>query len=180
MNIITQRTGIFVILSIAIASTGCGQTGSSGEPTKAASLADIFDPLSLPKDSLPREPFLDPTSFYSTQAYLIQARVGNAAQVATDAAYVGGKDQMVSYIKEKVLGFIPPGIGWLKPPTVNFTVNEHGRTTDVVLVRGSGNVDLDRLLVQLFVDMPEWVPATDAHGRSVDQFFAFTVGNGGC
>jgi TonB family protein len=175
----TQRKSLIVIITVAMAATGCGQTPPL-EDASAAAMPNVFDPMVQPKDTLPREPFLDPISFFSDQAYVVRTHAESAAPVDTDAGFVGGDDRMVSYIKEKVLAFVAPGIGWLKPPALNFTVDAHGRTEDVKLIKSSGNVELDHLLIQLFVDMPVWEPATDANGERVKQAFEFTVGSGGC
>jgi hypothetical protein len=140
-----------------------------------------FDPLSLPKDTTAREPFLDPTALFSDQVYVVRPLDKEAEGSAHNApSFVGGEQAMVGYLKTQVLQHIAPGIGWLKPPVLHFQVDARGAPTQVELVKTSGNADLDVALVRIFKEMPRWVPATDARGLAVAQAFQFVVGPGGC
>lgn len=98
----------------------------------------------------------------------------------TEATYVGGNEKMTSYLKEKVLERLAKNSGWLKPPTVYFTINEQGLTKDVELIEPSGNEEVDKILVEVIQDMPKWNPATNSEGLAVEQAFEFSVGQGGC
>jgi hypothetical protein len=60
-----------------------------------------------------------------------------------DAVFVGGSDSLVSYLKGALLPHIVPGMGWLKPPVVEFTVGTHGEAANVALVATSGHAGLD-------------------------------------
>lgn len=140
----------------------------------------IFDPLSLPKDTTAREPFLDPTALFSDQVYVVRPLDPEAEGSARNARFVGGEQALVSYLRGRVLQHIAPGIGWLKPPVLHFHVDATGAPTQVELVRTSGNADLDVALVRIFKEMPRWEAATDARGQSVPQAFHFVVGPGGC
>lgn len=148
----------------------------------------MFDPIGQTDSTLfPDEPWMDPMAFFSDQSYFIRAVHDNSSEIVPigsvqtrNAAFIGGYDELVSYLKENILEEIAPGIGWLKPPTLTFTVNEHGETEDVELVETSGNADLDGVLLQLITDMPSWEPAIDAKGSSMKQAFEFKVVQGGC
>jgi TonB family protein len=143
-----------------------------------------FDPLSLPKDSTAREPFLDPTALFADQVYMVRPLEAEGELFSSfqgkAARFVGGEQALVGYLKGRVLQHIAPGIGWLKPPVLHFHVDATGAPTRVVLVKTSGNAELDRALVRIFQEMPRWEAATDARGRAVPQAFLFEVGRGGC
>lgn len=98
----------------------------------------------------------------------------------TEASYVGGNEKMISYLKEKVLERLAKNSGWLKPPTVYFTINELGLTNDVELIDPSGNEEVDKILIEVIQDMPKWNPAANSEGLAVEQAFEFSVGQGGC
>ncbi|MBX2977817.1 MAG: hypothetical protein KF905_00850 [Flavobacteriales bacterium] len=119
-------------------------------------------------------------AFFSDKAYVVEALPSLTEAVATDAAFVGGGDSLVSYLKGGILPQIQPGIGWLKPPVVHFTLNEGGEATDVTLLGTSGHAGLDARLVQVITEIPRWVPAKDANGGAVEQKFAFRVVQAGC
>jgi hypothetical protein len=182
----TKAPALALVLATAFISVECTVIDSPRPSTCRQGPPKTFDPLSLPKDSTAREPFLDPTALFSDQVYLVrplnvevETSAHNACQ-GRQARYVGGEQAMVAYVKKQVLEHIAPGIGWLKPPVVHFQVDAMGAPSQVELVKTSGNADLDVALVRIFSQMPRWVPATDAQGRAVAQAFQFTVGQGGC
>ncbi|MEZ4738506.1 MAG: hypothetical protein R2818_03905 [Flavobacteriales bacterium] len=143
-----------------------------------------FDPMRNPQDTTARKPFLDPQALFADDVYVVRPIAADVERTAlekgNDAAFVGGQQALVSYLKEKVLQHIAPGIGWLKPPIVHFTMDAQGAPTQVELVATSGNEGLDMALVRMFKEMPHWEPATDAQGQALAQAFEFTVGPGGC
>ena len=98
----------------------------------------------------------------------------------TKARYVGGNEKMTSYLKEKVLERLAKNSGWLKPPTLYFTINEQGFAEDVELIDPSGNAEVDEILLEVIQGMPKWNPATNAKGLAIDQAFEFSVGQAGC
>jgi hypothetical protein len=170
---------VFLSLEIAVIDVPAPSTGQQG-PVKT------FDPLSLPKDTAARAPFLDPTALFSDQVYVVRpldevagGGVHNAYH-GRQARFVGGEQAMVGYLKTRVLQHIAPGIGWLKPPVLHFQVDATGAPTQVELVKTIGNAELDAALVRIFKEMPRWQAATDAKGRAVAQAFEFVVGPGGC
>lgn len=139
-----------------------------------------FDPLSLPKDTAARAPFLDPTALFADQVYVVRPLDPEALGSARNAHFVGGEQALVSYLKGRVLRHIAPGIGWLKPPVLHFQVDATGAPAQVELVKTTGNAELDVALVRIFKEMPRWEAATDTNRRAVAQAFEFVVGPGGC
>ena len=163
----------FLSVEIAVIGVPAPSTGLQG-PVRT------FDPLSLPKDTTARAPFLDPTALFSDQVYVVRPMAEVAEGSVHNARYGGGEQALVSYLKTRVLQHIAPGIGWLKPPVLHFQVDATGAPTQVELVKTSGNAELDGALVRIFREMPRWQAATDAKGRAVAQAFEFVVGPGGC
>ncbi len=175
-----------LVLGAVFLSAECAVIDAPAPSTGLQGPVRTFDPLSLPKDSTTREPFLDPTALFSDQVYLVRPLEKEAegsehnACHGRQARFVGGEQALVGYLKTRVLQHIAPGIGWLKPPVLHFQVDAMGVPTQVELVKTSGNADLDGALVRIFSQMPQWMPATDAQGRAVAQAFQFIVGPGGC
>jgi len=180
MNRTTKAPAFALVLATAFSSVGCTVFDTPTLSANRQGPVETFDPLSLPKDTTAREPFLDPTVLFSDQVYLVRPLHKEAEASADNARFVGGEQAMVGYLKTQVLQHIAPGIGWLKPPVVHFQVDATGAPTQVELVKTSGNADLDVALVRIFKEMPRWVPATDARGLAVAQAFEFVVGPGGC
>lgn len=127
-----------------------------------------------------QEPWLDPVAFFSDGAYVVEALPSRTEAGSTDAAFVGGGDSLVSYLKGALLPHIVPGMGWLKPPVVEFTVGAKGEASNVELVATSGHAGLDARMVQVVTDMPRWTPAKAANGGAMEQAFVFRVVQGGC
>jgi len=168
--------GKATLVLIAGAIFGCSKNIHEKDPGEAGASVSIFDPLRLPKVDSTREPWLDPTVFFSDKAYLVFANT----VPATEAAFIGGNDQMVSYLKENIVPHVVKGIGWLRPPMINFTVNAQGATESVVLVESCGNAPLDARLIELIKNMPQWKPAKDANGKATAQAFEFHVVQAAC
>ena len=164
---------VFLSVEIAVIGVPAPSTGLQG-PVRT------FDPLSLPKDTTARAPFLDPTALFSDQVYVVRPMAEVAEGSVHNASFGGGEQALVSYLKTRVLQHIAPGIGWLKPPVLYFQVDATGAPTQVELVKTTGNAELDGALVRIFREMPSWQAATDAKGRAVTQAFEFVVGPGGC
>ncbi len=169
-----------LVLAIAYQSVGTTQNDAPTQSTGDQGPVKTFDPLRQPKDTTAREPFLDPTALFSDQVYLVRPLDQEADGGVRNARFVGGEQALVSHLKANVLQHIAPGIGWLKPPVVQFSVDASGAPTRVVLVKTSGNAALDAALVRIFEELPRWEPATTAKGQAVAQAFQFSVGQGGC
>ena len=169
-----------VVISTACVSLVNSWSGSPKGSTCKQGPVKTFDPLSLPKDTTAREPFLDPIALFSDKVYVVSAVVDVNNGVARNARFVGGEHALVSHLKTQVLQHIAPGIGWLEPPVVHFSVDASGAPIRVELVKTSGNAALDVALIKIFQGMPRWEPATTVEGTTIPQAFRFTVGQGGC
>ena len=174
----TTLVGGMSLVLVATAILGTSATLPEGCGARAAAVP-FFDPLKNGRAATVQEPWLDPLVFFSDKAYVVQAVPRNGAGI-TEAAFVGGNEGLVGYLKGNILPQIRPGIGWLKPPVVQFNLNEEGGAIDVVLTGTSGNVELDARLVQVVEQMPRWIPARDAKGNAIQQAFAFNVVQAGC
>src|SRR5690606_30478686 len=121
-----------LVLATAFISVECTVIDAPAPSTCRQGPVKTFDPLSLPKDSTAREPFLDPTALHADQVYLVRpldtAADGTARNAChgRQARFVGGEQALVGYLKARVLRHVTPGIGWLKPPVVRFQVDARG------------------------------------------------------
>ncbi len=176
----TTMIGGATLVVVAAVSVGSLRDGHQGCGAQAKAAIVVFDPFERSGGMLAQEPWLDPLVFFSDKAYVVEALPSRTEAGATDAVFVGGGDSLVSYLKGNILPHIRPGIGWLKPPVVHFTVNNGGDVTDVMVARTSGHAELDAQLLQVIADMPRWIPAKDANGGAMEQAFAFRVVQAGC
>ncbi|HQV75069.1 MAG TPA: energy transducer TonB [Flavobacteriales bacterium] len=169
--------GIGILLvsgSFLSCSKDCPKVGTA----EAAISISSFDPFRLPKAE--QEPWLDPFVFFSDKAYTVNASPTAKNAPTTEASFIGGKDKMISYLKANIVPSVTKGIGWLKPPVVNFSVNTLGAVESVELVETSGNAGLDEQMVKVIEDMPRWKPAQSADGKVVSQPFEFKVIQAAC
>lgn len=95
----------------------------------------------------------------------------------TQAAFAGGEKALNAYLDGKGIARLAEKL----PATdvrlgVRFTVDEHGRITDVHLTQPSGNERLNRALLDAVREMPRWSPARNGEGRAVKQEFEFRAG----
>jgi TonB family protein len=176
MSLIGGAT-LLLLAGVSVGSFSIGRPGCS-EGTKAA--IPFFDPFVHTSGSFTQEPWLDPLVFFSKKAYVVEALPGGTTAGRTDAVFIGGRDSLVSYLKGAIQPHIVPGMGWLKPPVVEFTVGPQGEAANAVVVATSGHAGLDAQLVQAITAMPRWTPAMDAKGGAVEQRFVFRVLQGGC
>jgi TonB family protein len=98
------------------------------------------------------------------------------------AAYKGGFDALVNYLKEASKGMVKhvkrDKVGRCR---VFFTVTSKGSVTDVKLVETSNYSDVDKAMIKVVKDIPlKWTPAQNGKGKKVDQEFVFTFGIAGC
>ncbi len=95
-----------------------------------------------------------------------------------EAQYVGGDKQMISFLKENASGKISEITQKpLQPLTIRFTVNEEGEIENTTIFKTSGDQKVDRLLLDLIINMPKWKPAQNAKGIKVKQDFELILGN---
>jgi TonB family protein len=88
---------------------------------------------------------------------------------------------MTKYLKENAINKISETTSKeLKQGIVRFTVNEEGTITDAKIFKTSGDLNTDKLLLEVINKMPKWRAAEDSNGIKVKQEFEFSVGNVGC
>ena len=69
----------------------------------------------------------------------------------------------------------------LRPGKVHFTITPEGKIGTVQMRETSGYPAIDAHLVELINNMPgEWIPATNAQGKKVEQEWVFFFGFEGC
>jgi hypothetical protein len=173
----------FPTLAVVLGTTYLSVLNTLVDPPKGSTCKQgpvkTFDPLSLPKDTTAREPFLDPVALFSDKVYVVRPVENGNDGIANNARFVGGEQALVSHLKTQVLQHIAPGIGWLVRPVVHFRVDALGAPTGVTLLKTSGNAALDAALVRIIQEMPRWESATTAEGTTIPQAYQFTVGLGG-
>lgn len=98
-----------------------------------------------------------------------------------EAAFIGGYDEMIAYLKENSYDKISAKNLQPFPRSVlKFTVNEAGKTENIILTQSSGDHEIDNVLIEVVKGMPEWKPAANAKGIPVKQGFEFSVGPPDC
>ena len=98
-----------------------------------------------------------------------------------EAEFVGGYEQMITYLEKNSLDEIEKmDINQFDNASVIFTVNEKGQTENIKLSRTFGDERVDNLLVELIKEMPNWNPAKNEHGLAVKQVFELYLGEPGC
>lgn len=100
-----------------------------------------------------------------------------------EARFPNGYEQLTEYIKLHGIDQISADYSKdIQQAIIRFTINEDGDIEDAHISKTSGNMDIDRLLLETVNNMPAWNPASDANGNKVKQEFELTVsgGNEGC
>jgi len=114
----------------------------------------------------------------------IQNRQMNVALIVTpviEAEYVGGYENMISYLKTNSLKRInDKNFSHLPQPSISFVINENGIVENVKLEATSWDEEIDQLLVELVQNMPKWSPAVNKEGKTIEQEFILNVGQNGC
>lgn len=99
----------------------------------------------------------------------------------TEAEYSEGYEELTQYLMKNAIEKISADdTKDLKQAVVRFIVDEGGEIGDTYISKTSGNAGIDRLLLEVINDMPNWKPAADSQGIKVKQEFEFSVGNAGC
>lgn len=98
-----------------------------------------------------------------------------------EAEYIGGYNQMINYLRENSSDEITGhNLEVFQPSSILFTVNEKGEVDNVILNKTTGNAEVDKFLVELIGNMPNWDPAENSNGLAVKQQFEFNLGLDGC
>jgi TonB family protein len=99
----------------------------------------------------------------------------------TEAEYSDGYEKLTQYLMKNAIEKISADdTKDLQQAVVRFTIDEGGEIADTYISKTSGNPGIDRLLLEVINDMPNWKPAADSQGIKVKQEFEFSVGNTGC
>ncbi len=99
-----------------------------------------------------------------------------------EAEFVGGHQQLMNYLKKNGIDKISGTI--VKQPQqliILFTVNEGGEIINAGITQTFGDLETDKLLLEVIRKMPRWRPAETSKGIKVKQEFEFSVCKaGGC
>lgn len=96
-----------------------------------------------------------------------------------DAEFPGGSEQLQRYLKANAMDQLS-GLTNLPQVKVQFTIAADGRIQQAHLLERSHLPEVDSLLVKTIAEMPNWVPATNADGRTTPQELVFIVTNDHC
>lgn len=97
-----------------------------------------------------------------------------------EAEYIGGYQQMITYLKEKSANIIPEKSVSKSQIKIGFTINEQGDVTNAKITETTEDPKTCELLIEIINKMPKWKPAENSKGLKVKQDFVFSVGNGNC
>lgn len=97
-----------------------------------------------------------------------------ATVIETMPEFPGGTNQLMKYVSTNltlpILKENPPqGSVYTK-----FIVNADGTVSDVNIIKGSGNEEVDNAVKELILKMPKWKPATQ-NGKPVNCFFNLPI-----
>jgi hypothetical protein len=104
----------------------------------------------------------------------------------TEAEYPDGMIGLQDYLRENSedeVNKLDSEIGFLA--IVYFTINEEGKAEDIEVSESSAYKEIDDVLRNVILNMPQWKAATDLNGNNVKQKFEFVFGfgneeGGGC
>ena len=96
-----------------------------------------------------------------------------------EAEYIGGYEQLKQYVKEKAIDkFAEITDDPMLVVRLNFTIDEEGKIINAQITQSSEEEAIDKLLLEVICNMPEWKPAGDANGQKIKQEFELVLGNG--
>ncbi|MCZ4408465.1 hypothetical protein O3Q51_06580 [Cryomorphaceae bacterium 1068] len=98
------------------------------------------------------------------------------------ASYEGGKDGLLSYIRqENEKNIYNLDEKKLQLAKLSFTVTKDGIVEDALLDRTSGYSRIDEAIISLVSNLPgKWEPAENANGEKIDQVLVLSFGMVGC
>jgi hypothetical protein len=92
--------------------------------------------------------------------------------------FQGGEDGFNKYVETNFVSKLDTNeINKLGFSVVQLEITDEGKTDNVYLVEGTGNIELDAKLTSLLCDMPKWTPATKSNGETVDYAMKFYITN---
>jgi hypothetical protein len=120
---------------------------------------------------------------YNTKNVITDALEENEMNVSLtvipeiEAVYIGGYENMISYLKENSRDKITMiGDKGVKPSVLRFSIDKTGKADNIKIIQKSENIEIDNLLIELIENMPKWNAAKNLKGESVSQQFDFKVG----
>ena len=98
-----------------------------------------------------------------------------------EAAFAGGYNQLIIFLKENAVNKIPANVATkMQVAKLRFTIDEAGWVEKPSLVKTTGDLKTDNLILKAIQQMPQWLPAKNEKGNHVKQEFEFVLGNFGC
>ncbi len=98
-----------------------------------------------------------------------------------EATYVGGNEELRAYLEKNAIDKIAEKYSAaMKRVIIRFIVSNLGQIVNAGISRPSDDPEMDKLLLKVINDMPDWKPAENAEGTKIQQEFEFSVGNIGC
>jgi len=99
-----------------------------------------------------------------------------------EAEFIGGYDKMIAYLKKNSAGKIAMiSNAQFQSSVIKFTIGKSGKAENVMLMKTTGNAEIDTLLIKLIENMSKWNSAKNQKNESVSQQFEFKIGGmGGC
>lgn len=95
-----------------------------------------------------------------------------------DATYMGGKNQLDSYINSTILKKVTlKDVPQYQVAAVKFVIDEEGRVVDASIAQKTKNKESDELILKTVCEMPDWQSAAYADGTKTKQEFVLTVGD---
>lgn len=102
---------------------------------------------------------------------------------AQEASFKGRYTGLNAYINQAIFSKVktPEDQSRLLQGVVSFTIDQHGRPVDVKTVRTTLSLQLDQLIKDAIMKMPDWIPAQNSSGVKVKQYFSIPMGrDAGC
>ncbi len=92
--------------------------------------------------------------------------------------FEGGEEGFKSYFEKNFISKLDTSeLTKLSFSVVSLDINSSGKTDNVYLNEGTGNIELDAKLSQVLCNMPTWEPASKSNGEIVDYALKFYITN---
>jgi len=99
-----------------------------------------------------------------------------------EAKYSGGYEKMITYLKKNSIDCVVAlSNKGPKSLELKFLINEYGKAVDIKLIKKSGKIEVNNLLIELLENMPKWEAAKNLKTKNVSQQFNFRISSSnGC
>lgn len=98
-----------------------------------------------------------------------------------EAEYIEGNEKLINYFKENTKDKVSKSLfKGMEMARFGFIIDEKGKAINAKVKNSTGDNIADKVIIDLINKMPNWKPAKDLTGKSVQQEFEFSVGKGGC